>query len=68
MHVSLTDFLTKEQIQQAKKIFDKEKTPTKTICGEIIKPNLTKINQKLGQENDPMYLSYACEYIFGLNK
>jgi len=57
-HVALTDFLTDKQIARAMELREAKK-----ICEEIIRPNLAAINRKLGQENDPMYLAYAAEYI-----
>jgi hypothetical protein len=33
------------------------------VRDEIIKPNMTRINAALGQENDADYLAYAVEYV-----
>lgn len=55
--IKLTDFLTNEQIE----LMCTLKTATK-ITKEIIEPNIRKINKKLGQENDPEFLGYMCEY------
>lgn len=57
--MTLPDFLTKEQIKRASAC-----KSAKAICELIIKPNMVEINRKLGQENDPMFLSYACEHVF----
>lgn len=57
-HVTLPDFLTKEQIEKAYQLKN-----AKEICQKVIKPNIKAINKKLGQENEPMYLAYACEYV-----
>ena len=57
-HVKLADFLTDKQIARAVELREAKK-----ICEEIIRPNLDAINRKLGQENDPMYLAYATEYV-----
>ena len=59
--ITLGDFLTNEQIKKAAEL----KTAAK-ICAEIIEPNIDAINFKLGQENDPKYLGYLCEYVFSL--
>ena len=59
--VSLTDFLTTEQIEKARKLKSAAK-----IAAQVIEPNIKEINQKLGQENDAKYLGYLCEYIFSL--
>ena len=55
--VTLHDFLTVDQIEKAIEL-----GAAKAICDEIIEPNINEINQKLGQENDPMYLAYMTEY------
>ena len=59
MKFVISDFLTKDQIKQALKL-----RTAKSIRDEVIIPNIEEINKKLGQENDPMYLAYACEYLF----
>jgi hypothetical protein len=56
----LTDFLTKGQIKTA--VWLNANGGAKSICKHLIQPNIDEINRKLGQENDPMYLAYACEY------
>lgn len=56
--ISISDFLTDEEIKQAIKLGDRTK-----IRDEIIAPNLERINQQLGQENDPDYLSFLVEYV-----
>lgn len=65
--ITLPDFLTAEQIEAAHQLF-KTATPGTfaTKCAEqIIAPNLDEINRKTGQANDPKYLAYACEFVFG---
>ena len=62
--MTTTDFLSGSQIISALKIWRDERSPAKRICEEVIKPNIQEINRKLGQENEPMYLAYVCEYIF----
>lgn len=59
--VSVTDFLTSEEIKRAMEL----KT-AKLIREQIVEPNIKRINVKLGQENDPMYLSYMIEYILSV--
>lgn len=61
--VSIGEFLTDAQIKRASEL-----KVAKEICEEIIRPNLACINAKLGQENDPMYLSYMVEYVLSLVK
>ncbi len=59
--VTISQFLNDSQIKKALNL-----KKAKDICTHIIKPNIKEINEKLGQENDPMYLSYMVEYV--LNK
>jgi len=68
--ITLPDFLTEAQIKRCVllwKQYNKEKKSlnsyARTICHEIIQPNIKEINRKLGQKNDPMYLAYAIEYV-----
>lgn len=59
--ISIDQFLTEEQI---KKAVDLKRA--KDICKEIIEPNISEINKKIGQENDPMYIAYMVEYVVSL--
>lgn len=54
---SIKDFLTDREIRRAIEL-----QQARSICEEIIKPNIARINKDLGQENDSMYLAYAVEY------
>jgi len=54
---TISSFLTTDEIHACQKL-----QTAKKICEAIIQPNIQRINQKLGQENDPMYLAYAVEY------
>lgn len=58
---SVRQFLTPEQITLAKRLGD----DAKQIRTLVIQPNIEVINQKLGQKNDPMYLSYLVVYLLG---
>lgn len=65
--ITLPDFLTKEQIEKAHELYvAKAGTPgfAQAVKEILIEPNIEEINRKLGQENDPMYLAYAVEYVF----
>lgn len=64
--ISLTDFLTKKEIDLALRLYKTAAPGTfnKTIVPKIIEPNLARINAALGQENDPRYLGYMVEYVF----
>jgi len=55
--MTIDQFLNEEQIKKAIQL-----KKAKAICREIIEPNLTEINNSLGQENNAMYLAYAVEY------
>ena len=57
----LTDFLTEDQIVEVAALWRTSPMPAKSICEKVILPNIAEINRRLGQENDPMYLAYACE-------
>jgi hypothetical protein len=66
--ITLPDFLTEDQIDSALAIYREHKgtgNVAKLIASKVIEPNMKTINEKLGQENDAMYLAYACEYVFG---
>lgn len=56
--VKLGEMLTDEQLELCRALYpDRER-----IRDEVIAPNLEAINRRLGQENDPDYLSYAIVY------
>lgn len=61
--ITITDFLTEDQIERCVEL-----ERAKEICKEVISPNIQVINEKLGQENDPMYLAYCCEYVVSVSK
>jgi hypothetical protein len=63
--ISLPDFLTSKQIQQVIEMHQLASPGTfaKNVAEKIIQPNIAEINRKLGQENDPLYLAYVCEYV-----
>lgn len=63
--VSVGDFLTQEQAAKAIKLWAKHgsgKAFVDACVAEVIEPNLTQINAKLGQENNARYLAYAVEF------
>lgn len=55
--VTIQTILTDEQIYKAIELGRAQE-----ICSEIIKPNIEEINNKIGQQNDPMYIAYMVEY------
>jgi hypothetical protein len=63
--ITLADFLNESEIQKVIKIYKQHKDSgaAAQICEQVIEPNLERINKSLGQDNDPKYLAYACEYV-----
>ena len=61
--VTINDFLTPQQIARCVEL-----TNARAIRDNVIAPNLKRINEKLGQENDPMYLAYLVEYAISRNR
>lgn len=65
--ITMYDILTQEQIKQARDIYREmsQYGCQQRLHDEIVVPNLAHINKKLGQENDPMFLSYLLQYSLG---
>lgn len=64
--VTLTDFLTEEEINRAVHLYNTDRANFHENClKEIIKPNMARINTSLGQENDADYMAYAVEFVVG---
>lgn len=63
--VTLPDFLTDEQIEQAVEIVrsTSDHLAARKLQVDLIEPNMAEINRKLGQENDSLYLAYAVLYV-----
>jgi len=63
--ITLADFLTEEELDRAAKLYEHREATgyAKAVCEQIIRPNIERINKALNQENDPMYLAYAVEYV-----
>ena len=63
--VTLPEFLTTAQINEAQRIYKiyTDDAAVKEIQELIIEPNLSAIDTKLGQKNDPRYLAYAVVYV-----
>jgi hypothetical protein len=53
---------TAEQLQKITELFSDEDA-VRRIHAEVILPNLDQINERTGQQNDPMYIAYACVYV-----
>jgi len=60
--VTLSDFLTDEQIDEATTLYADHGDSVAQIQARVIEPNMAAINAKLGQENDARYLAYAVVY------
>jgi hypothetical protein len=65
--VAIGDFMTDDMIAQCKRIVVQnwesgEAKWAELIAKEVIEPNITEINRKLGQENDAKYLAYVIVY------
>tara|TARA_Y100000034_G_scaffold135296_1_gene206611 strand:- start:1835 stop:2050 length:216 start_codon:yes stop_codon:yes gene_type:complete len=63
--MTLPDFLTSQEIKEVERIWRTAGAGkvAKQICEQVIQPNMARINKALGQENDAMYLAYACEHV-----
>jgi hypothetical protein len=60
--VTLNEILTPKQVAAAARC-----RTAREICDRVVAPNLQEINERLGQENDPMYLAYVIEFALGRN-
>lgn len=59
--MTVGDLVTEEQFKMCVEIGKNNPTHqvAKKISEEIIEPNIDKINEITGQENDPKYIAYA---------
>jgi hypothetical protein len=64
--IGIADFLTVEEVVEAIKLYRdaREGTFAQKCADEIITPVLPRINNKLGQDNHPLFLAYMVEYVF----
>ena len=65
--ITIDQFLTEAEINRAAEMYanlDGTGLFAATLAAQIIAPNIERINDALGQENDPRYLAYAVEYVF----
>lgn len=66
--ITIGDILTNAEIERAMELYRQYNgtgTFARRVAEEVIRPNMERINRNLGQENDPVFLAYAVEYIFG---
>ena len=62
--ITITEFLTEAEVKRAVELYKQVRTGyARLLCEEVIRPNLARINATLGQENNPLYLAYAVEYV-----
>lgn len=65
--VTITQFLTEEQILLARRLYVASKDQSDAVAqihAQVIEPNLGAINEKIGQANDARYLAYAVVNVF----
>jgi hypothetical protein len=63
-HITLTDFLTEDEIKQAERLWKQDKIQfRRRYKTQVIIPNMERINKQLGQDNDTDYLSLIVEYM-----
>jgi hypothetical protein len=68
--VKIGDFLEESECKELVEIYKKSKAKDKDFvqeCVEFLTPKMTKINEKIGQENDPLYMSYVFQWFLGNN-
>jgi hypothetical protein len=65
--ITIDQFLTDAEIASAQKLYRTARPGTfaQRCAAEIITPQIERINQALGQENDALYLAYCVEYVIG---
>lgn len=64
-HVNLPDILTEAQIAHASRLYKAHgMDAVGRIQAEVIEPNMSAINEKLGQDNSARYVAYAIVYVF----
>jgi len=62
--LTLPDFLSSDQIATCIALFQQHSgNSVRYIRQQVIEPNMTAIDLKIGQPNDATYLSYAVYYI-----
>lgn len=63
--VTLPDILADVQISHALRLYKAHGVDAVAkIQAEVVEPNMTAINAKLGQENSSRYLAYAVVHVF----
>lgn len=68
--VTLSDFLTPKQIQEAWELYEKCDTDGQwskfaSLCEkQIIEPNISVIQTRLGQQCDSRYLAFCVQHVF----
>jgi hypothetical protein len=63
-YINVTEFLTEDEIQLAARMWtENQKNYAMRVCERLLRPNIRRINAALGQENDPMFLACAIEFV-----
>lgn len=66
LNVSLDQFLTASEIHSAVNLYNQLHHTGRfasVVSAQVIKPNIDRINEALGQENSPLYLAYMVEHV-----
>lgn len=66
--VTINQFLLPEEIERAVELYRQladQGCFATTFADVVIAPNIERINKALGQDNDPVFLAYAVEYVLG---
>jgi len=65
-YIRLGDFLTDKELELAVRMWNESRRNyARRLHDALLLPNIDRINQSLGQENDPMYLAYVVENVMG---
>lgn len=65
--ITIKDILTVSEIKRAELLYRKYQGTgqfNRKVVEQVINPVIGRINEALGQENDPRFLGYAVEYVF----
>jgi hypothetical protein len=67
--VPVTDFLSESEIGEARKFYKKHAGTggfNAIVVAEIIRPNIERINAKLGGSSDARFLGFAVEHFLSM--
>ena len=64
MTVTIRDYLTDDEIRQGIEMFKTSSSNfARKFADEVISPVIQRINTKLGQQKDPLFLAYAVQFV-----